>query len=75
MRPQGDPPLRGPHRVGAGGLQRLLTVDEVAEFLQVHPKTVLRLVRSDDLPCLRLRSRLRFDPADVVRWVSARKEG
>jgi excisionase family DNA binding protein len=58
-----------------GSPQRLLTVREVAEFLQVHPKTVLRFTRSEGLPCLRLRARLRFDPADVVRWVSVRKEG
>lgn len=54
---------------------RLCTVGDVAEYLGVHPKTVLRYTRSEGLPCLRLRSRLRFDPADVARWVSARKEG
>ena len=53
----------------------LWTVPEVAEFLQLHPKTVYEFVARGTLPCVRLGSRLRFDPRDIASWVSARKEG
>ena len=75
MRISHEPPLPDVPAGHGGAPRRLLTVREVADILQVHPKTVLRFTRSEGLPCLRLRARLRFDPADVVRWVSARKEG
>ncbi len=75
MRISQDSPLPDLATAQGAAPRRLLTVREVAEILQVHPKTVLRLTRSEGLPCLRLQARLRFDPADVVRWVSARKEG
>jgi excisionase family DNA binding protein len=55
--------------------QRLLTVREVAELLRVHEKTVLRWVARRGLPSVRLGTRLRFFLSDVLRWVSARKEG
>ena len=56
-------------------LPPLLTLPEVAAFLQVHEKTVARWVRSRQIACVRIGSRLRFDRQDVLRWVAARKEG
>lgn len=57
-----------------GIVQSLWTARDVANHLRCSTKTVLTLVRREGLPCLRLRSRLRFDPSDVLRWVAARKE-
>lgn len=54
-------------------LPRLLTLSEVAEYLCVSPKTVRRLVRRG-LPCVRLGRVVRFRPADLLRFVEARKE-
>jgi excisionase family DNA binding protein len=53
----------------------LWTLKETARFLGVHPKTLERWVRSRRIPCVRVGTRIRFDPSDVVAWVSARKEG
>ena len=53
---------------------RLWTVREVAEFLGVHQKTVYRWVAVKGLVSIRLGNRVRFDPRDVLRWVSARRE-
>ena len=53
----------------------LWTIRDVAAYLHVHEKTVARWLRSGRLPCVRIGSRLRFDRQDVLRWVSARKEG
>ncbi len=55
--------------------QRLWTAREVAQFLKVHEKTLLRWVRSRRFPCIHVGTRLRFDSSDVFRWISARKEG
>lgn len=54
-------------------LPRLLTIHDVAEYLSVSPKTVQRLVRRG-LPCVRLGRVVRFRPADLLRFVEARKE-
>jgi len=55
------------------GLARLLTLAEVADFLSVSPKTVRRLI-ARGLPCVRLGRVVRFRPADLLRFVEARKE-
>lgn len=54
---------------------QLLTLPEVAAYLRVHPKTVRRWIAQDGLPCVRIGNRVRFDATDILRWVSARKEG
>lgn len=56
-------------------LQPLLTLPEVAGLLRLSEKTLRRLVAARRLPCVRLGRQLRFAQSDIVRWVSARKEG
>ena len=51
---------------------RLLTLPEVAAYLSVSPKTVRRLV-ARGFPHIRFGRVLRFDPADVHRWLVARR--
>jgi predicted DNA-binding transcriptional regulator AlpA len=62
----------------------LLTVDEIAALLQIHPAQVDRLV-SAGLPCLdvsgppltpgrRVKRALRFDQAAVTRWLEERAQ-
>lgn len=55
-------------------MQSLLTVREVASYLNVSPRTVRRLVASRQLRCVRFGRALRFEQADVVRFVTGRKE-
>jgi excisionase family DNA binding protein len=57
-----------------GTLDKLLSTNEVAAILGVSPRTVKRLVASRGLPHIRLGRMVRFAPADVYRWVEARKE-
>ena len=54
---------------------RLLSVEEVAELLQVPIQTIYawRFQRRGPTP-MRIGRYLRFDPADVARWVESRKE-
>ena len=55
-------------------VESLLTLGDVAEFLSVSERTVRRLVASGALPSIQLGRRvIRFDPADVRRFLAARK--
>jgi excisionase family DNA binding protein len=54
--------------------ERLWTAENAARFLQVSTKTLRQLVYRQNLPCLRLGSRLRFVPADVLAWARQRRE-
>lgn len=55
--------------------ERLLTLREVAGYLMVSQRTVRRLIAAGDLPCLRIGSQIRFEPATLLRWISAQKGG
>ena len=66
----------GPELLGRRApLERLLTLREVAEFLQLDERTIRRWISSKGFPCVHLGTRLRFSLRDVLRWVSAREEG
>lgn len=52
--------------------ERLLTVREVAAWLSVHPKTVLRYCKLQNLPFILIGGRRRFDRTQVSRWLRER---
>jgi len=52
----------------------LWTLDETAAFLRVSERTLRREVASRRVRCVHIGRRLLFDPADVSRFVAARKE-
>ncbi len=43
----------------------MLTIEAVAEELDVHRKTVLRLIASGELPAYRIRTTYRIRPEDL----------
>jgi excisionase family DNA binding protein len=49
--------------------ESLLTVEELAKILRLHPKTVYRLVEKGKLPCIRVGRNVRFSP-DVIKQLS-----
>ncbi len=59
-----------PGRLGEG----LLTLQQVAAYLNLSPKTVRRLVARHVLPCVHFGRTLRFEARDVFRVVESRKE-
>ena len=68
------PDVSGPTFSSSAPVARqLLTVEEVADFLCVSPKTVRRLMRRG-LPSVRFGRLVRFEQRDLLRWVEARKE-
>jgi len=59
----------------ASAREHLWSVQEVARFLNLHPKTVYAWVARGAIPHIRLGRRVVFSPADIGRWLGARKEG
>ena len=55
-------------------LPPLLTIRQVAAYLSISQRTVRRLVARGRLRCVRLGRMLRFQPADLFRFVEAWKE-
>jgi len=73
MRDQG--PTAGAKQEGRPSERfRLMTLLEVAQYLAVSPKTVRRLVGRGKLSCVRVGRVLRFQQADLFRFVEARRE-
>jgi excisionase family DNA binding protein len=51
---------------------RLMTLPELAGYLQVSRGTVLRLIRDEALPAIRLGRGYRFERATVDMWLRQR---
>lgn len=51
---------------------RALTVEELAELIEVSVKTVRRHTRSGSLPAYHIGSLIRLDPAQTAKWLRAR---
>jgi PTS system nitrogen regulatory IIA component len=54
-------------------LQRLMTVDEVADYLQVRPSTIYQWTHQGFIPHVKLGNLVRFRLSQVDKWVE-RKE-
>ncbi|MGI8462321.1 MAG: helix-turn-helix domain-containing protein [Solirubrobacterales bacterium] len=59
--------------VGVTSGSKLITADEVAELLQVPKSWVYRACREGALPAVRCGRYVRFDPADIERWIDDQK--
>lgn len=53
--------------------QWLLTTQQAAEMLAVSERTLWELTNRGTLPCVRVGRSVRYDPADLRRWVAANK--
>ena len=50
-------------------MNRLLSVKEVAEYLNVKPVTVRRRANSGEIPSIRIGNRIRFHKQHIDRWL------
>jgi excisionase family DNA binding protein len=67
-------PMRRSKTVGvAPALPQVLTTQEVSEYLRVHPTTIYRLLRSNQIPGFLVGSDWRFHVDAITRW--SRGEG
>ena len=55
--------------------EELLTTKELAQYLKIKPRTVLRKARNGELPAIRVGKRFRFNKKQVNRWLSEQTVG
>ena len=51
----------------AGSVRSVMTPRQLAQFLQVSPRTIAREIREGRIPFVRVRKQVRFIPEDVLR--------
>jgi excisionase family DNA binding protein len=51
----------------------VLTLEEAAEFLRVHPSTVYRMLKSHTIPAFKIGSDWRFNQESIQRWIVERE--
>ena len=56
------------HTAGAD-LRPLLTIQQVAAYLNISHSTVRRLVARRQMPCVRVGGQLRFSAGELQRWL------
>jgi excisionase family DNA binding protein len=57
-------------------MANVLTLEEVASYLRVHPSTIYRLLKKRRLPAFRVGSDWRFNVESIDRWrIQAEAEG
>jgi excisionase family DNA binding protein len=61
--------------MNAGHLERLMTAEDVAAYMQVSRSMVYKLAESAQLPCLRIGACLRFEPSIVQRFARGEIRG
>ena len=50
-----------------------LTTEEVLGCLKVNPRTIYRLIKSGDLPAVRIGRQWRFRRADLDEWIERQR--
>jgi excisionase family DNA binding protein len=51
----------------------VMTLEEVAAFLKIHPSTVYRLLKRHEIPAFKMGRDWRFNQESIERWVLARE--
>ncbi len=54
---------------------RVMTVQDVSNYLRVHPSTVYRLLKRNELPAFRVGSDWRFNVEAIDRWRAQMESG
>ena len=55
--------------------KKLLSVEDVAGKVSVHPETIRRLIRAGELPASMVGSSYRIAPADLDAYLQAHRTG
>ena len=55
------------------GFQAFLTTEEVLAYLRITPRTIYRLIRSGELPALRIGRQWRFRRTDLDAWLERQR--
>lgn len=55
------------------GFQAFLTTEEVLAYLRITPRTIYRLIRSGELPAMRIGRQWRFRRSDLDAWLERQR--
>lgn len=55
------------------GRKQALRVGEVANLLSVTPQHIYKMAANGSLPSIRISGAIRFDPQELVDWLSAKE--
>jgi excisionase family DNA binding protein len=55
-----------------GGEQEVMTVNELAQYLQVHRTTLYKLLKEKKIPAFRIGTDWRFSRHQISQWMMAR---
>jgi excisionase family DNA binding protein len=61
------------HNNATSDMQTFLTTEEVLAYLNTTPRTIYRLIRSGELPAVRIGRQWRFRRADLDQWVERQR--
>lgn len=53
----------------------IVTVKELSQYLRVHPATVYRLLKHEELPAFKVGKRWRFDLRQIDEWRLSQSPG
>ena len=53
-------------------MTELMILQELADYLRVTPKTIYRLLRRRDIPCIKIGRQWRFDRSAIDEWLQRR---
>jgi excisionase family DNA binding protein len=54
-------------------VERLLTIEEASELLQIRPKTLYCWICSKKIPYIKLGSAVRFKESELEAWIESKK--
>ena len=56
-----------------GNYSAFLTTEEVLGCLKVNPRTIYRLIKTGDLPAVRIGRQWRFRRSDLDEWIDRQR--
>ena len=56
-----------------GNYSAFLTTEEVLGCLKVNPRTIYRLIKTGDLPAVRIGRQWRFRRSDLAEWIDRQR--
>jgi len=54
--------------------EEFLTTEEVIDYLQIHPRTLYRLIKAGKLPAVRVGRQWRFRKQDLDTWIAIQRQ-
>jgi excisionase family DNA binding protein len=54
-------------------MEAFLTTEEVLSYLRITPRTIYRLIRSGELPAVRIGRQWRFRRPDLDHWLERKR--